>query len=143
MAQVIREYSSDTSQVADMRALLAEECRREWGDGTDEAVFKLQLALSEAVTNIVRHAYQGQPGQPIQLVLETTAGQACLTLYYHGRTFDPETVAPPRFDGSKEGGFGVYLMKELTDQVTYFRTEDGRCAVRLLKNRAPAAGKKE
>jgi anti-sigma B factor antagonist len=47
-------------------------------------------------------------------------------------------VAPPAFDGSRQGGFGVYLIKQTVDEVHYFCDARGRCGVRLVKKRAPA-----
>ena len=139
MATAWRTYSSELSQLAVMRDFVGETCRQEWASPADESIiFQLQLVLSEAATNVIRHAYQGQSGQPIELMLETHADQVRLTLYYHGPAFDPKTVSPPEFDGSREGGFGVYMMEQWVDQVTYFHEDDGRRAVRLVKNRTKA-----
>jgi anti-sigma regulatory factor (Ser/Thr protein kinase) len=136
MATAWRTYSSELSQLAVMRDFVGETCRQEWANPADESIiFQLQLVLTEAATNVIRHAYQGQSGQPIELMLETHADQVRLTLYYNGQAFDPRTVSPPDFDGSREGGFGVYMMEQWVDQVTYFLEDDGRRAVRLVKKR--------
>lgn len=137
MATAWRTYSSELAQLAGMREFVGETCRREWESPADESIIlQLQLVLSEAATNVIRHAYQGQPGQPIVLMLDAQVDQVRLTLYYNGPAFKPETVAPPEFDGSREGGFGVYMMEQWADQVTYFDEDDGRRAVRLVKHRA-------
>jgi serine/threonine-protein kinase RsbW len=138
MATACRTYSSELSQLAAMREFVGETCRREWAKPADEpAICQLQLALGEAAANVIRHAYQGQAGQPIELTLETRADQIRLTLHHNGLPFDPKNVSPPEFDGSREGGFGVYMMDRLADQVAYSREADGRSAVRLVKCRTP------
>jgi serine/threonine-protein kinase RsbW len=136
MATAWHTYSSELSRLSDMREFVGQACRQEWTTPADETtILQLQLVLSEAATNVIRHAYHGQAGQPIVLMLETHADQVCLTLYYNGLPFDPKSVSPPEFDGSSEGGFGVYMMEQWADQVTYFRDDDGRSAVRLVKHR--------
>jgi anti-sigma regulatory factor (Ser/Thr protein kinase) len=138
MATACRTYTSELSQLAAMREFVGETCRREWAKPADEpAIRQLQLALCEAAANVIRHAYQEKAGQPIELTLETRADQIRLTLHHNGLPFDPKTVPPPEFDGSREGGFGVYMMDRLADQVAYSREADGRSAVRLVKCRTP------
>jgi anti-sigma regulatory factor (Ser/Thr protein kinase) len=141
MATACRTYSSELSQLAAMREFVGDACRQEWTNPTDEpAILELQLALTEAAANVIRHAYQGQPGQPIELMLEAAADRIRLTLHHRGVAFDPQTAAPPEFDGSREGGFGVYMMDRLADEVAHSREADGRSAVCLVKYRTPAVG---
>jgi anti-sigma B factor antagonist len=83
----------------------------------------------------MRHAYQGEAGRPIHVVVDATPDQVCVWLYHYGRDFDPSSVKPPVLDGSQLGGYGVYLIKQSVDDVHYFRDADGRCGVRLFKRR--------
>ncbi len=138
MATATRTYSSELSQLASMREFVGETCRREWARPADETVIRqLELALTEAAANVIRHAYQERAGQAIELTLEILAEQVCLTLSHDGPPFDRTAVPPPTFDGSREGGFGVYMMERLADQVSYFQEPGGRSAVRLVKLRLP------
>jgi anti-sigma B factor antagonist len=138
MATASRTYSSELSQLAAMRGFVGDTCRKAWATPADDAsIRQLQLALCEAAANVIRHAYQGRAGQPIVLTLETRADRIRLTLHHDGLAFDPKTAAPPEFDGDREGGFGVYMMEQLADQVVYSREADGRSAVRLVKYRTP------
>ena len=138
MAKAIRTYVSELSQLAGMREFVDEACRRCWPTPTDDfAIRQLELALGEAAANVIRHAYDGQPGRPIVLELDTEADRIRLTLRHEGLPFDPAEAAPPDFDGSREGGFGVYMMEQLTDEIAYIQEADGGSAVRLVKNRPP------
>jgi anti-sigma regulatory factor (Ser/Thr protein kinase) len=140
MSEVRLQYSSELSQLPRMRALVQEVCRSKWDRPEDEhALCQLQLALHEAVANIIEHAYHNEPGRPILLELDLDSDRARLTLYHEGDDFDPATAPPPAFNGSRESGFGVYLIRTLTDEVSHFRGADGRCAVQLVKNRTPSS----
>ena len=131
-----RTYSSELPQLGLMRDFVGDACRKEWSRATDEAgIRQLELALQEAGANVIEHAYQGKAGQPIVLVLETLTDQIRVTLVHNGVSFDPRSLPKPRFDGAREGGFGVYMMEQLVDHLTYFREADGRSAVRLVKYR--------
>jgi anti-sigma regulatory factor (Ser/Thr protein kinase) len=139
MNPLSREYPSDLANLAGMRSFIAEACRQAWGPGDYEGtIHQLLLALTEAATNIMLHAYAGEKDRPILLVVEGDQDQLTLTMYHHGAPFDPDAVAPPDFDGSREGGFGVYLIKQLVDEVYYFRDDLGRGATRLVKKRTKA-----
>jgi serine/threonine-protein kinase RsbW len=137
MESLKRQYTSDLLQVGEMRDLVRDACRRAWStEAVDEdAIALLILALAEAATNIILHAYDKRPGEPIELTAEIDAASACVALRHCGRDFDPATVPPPSFDGSREGGFGVHLIQQSVDEVDYLRDEEGQCVCRLVKRR--------
>jgi anti-sigma regulatory factor (Ser/Thr protein kinase) len=58
-----------------------------------------------------------------------------IRLRHLGDPFDPSRVPQPRFDGSQESGFGVYLITQSVDVVRYYRDERGRNCIALTKNR--------
>jgi anti-sigma regulatory factor (Ser/Thr protein kinase) len=139
MIQVSQEYASDLRHLADMRTLVGDICRQVWelpGDST--GIEELQLAVNEAAANIIRHAYQGAADQRIEVVIEGSAEEVTVTLLHHGRDFDPEAAPPPAFDGSRMGGFGLYMIKQSVDEVVYLRDVQGRLGIRLRKRRTTA-----
>jgi len=143
MVQVRQRYTSNLQHLSQMRGLILQVCRDIWCPVADaQALHQLELAVQEAATNIIRHAYRGQPDQPIQLILEADPEQICVGLHYQGPPFDPTSVPPPVFDGSRQGGFGVYLIGQLVDEVSYSH-EEGRSGVRLVKKRPAVARKGE
>jgi anti-sigma regulatory factor (Ser/Thr protein kinase) len=126
------EYTSDLRQVGAMRDLVRDTCRRVWNTESDQAIDQLILAVDEAAMNVILHAYQQRPDQPIQLVMEIDDAEAIVSLYHCGPNFDPP---PPQLDIGKESGYGLYLIQHTVDDVRYFRDEQGRCAIRLVKKR--------
>ena len=142
MVRLRQEFVSDPRDLAGMRALLREACRQGWGEGADEeAVGLVELALAEAAANVMLHAYEGRKDQPIELVVEADADRVAVTLQHHGRGFDPGAVPPPSFDGSRESGFGLYLIQECVDRVEYLHEEQGPRGIRLIKARKPPEGR--
>lgn len=136
MTQGRRQFSSDLRELPALRSFVLNLCQQAWDTPADElALSQIELALAEAASNVVRHAYEGQPGQPIEVVVEADDQKIAVSLYHLGKGFDPDTVAPPEFSGQREGGFGIYLMRAAMDEVSYFHDEGGRHGVRLVKNR--------
>jgi anti-sigma regulatory factor (Ser/Thr protein kinase) len=58
-----------------------------------------------------------------------------VTLRHDGEPFDPASAPAPSFDGSREGGFGLYLIRECVDEAHYGQDEQGRCVLRLVQRR--------
>ncbi len=70
MVQLKRQYRSDLQQLPDMRAFVRAACQQVWQKPADtETIHRLELAVDEAVTNIILHSYQGQKDQPLELII--------------------------------------------------------------------------
>jgi serine/threonine-protein kinase RsbW len=100
------------------------------------AVSEMLLAVDEAVTNIVVHGYQGQPGT---IEIRVSCADDCLRvcLQDQAEPFDPTTVPPPDVTLPLEerpvGGMGVYLMTHLVDEVIHRVTPQGGNELTLIK----------
>ena len=84
----------------------------------------LDLALNEAAANVVKHAYAGAADASFTVAVSCEAHRVRIDFCDQGQPFDPEDVPPPAFDGSRCGGFGVYLIRQTMQDVCYTR-EDG------------------
>ncbi len=136
LARAELEISSDLNELARARAFVREVCRTLPGPALDEeSVSQLELAITEAASNVMRHAYRGRPEQLIQLDAEVFADRIVLRLHHLGETFDPGAVKTPAFDGTQDGGFGMYIIAQSVDDVQYYRDERGRNCISLVKNR--------
>jgi serine/threonine-protein kinase RsbW len=97
--------------------------------------YNVQLATHEACTNIIRHAYDGTADGRIEIVLTLQFAQPpCLAvdLYDTGRPFDKDAYKPPNLAKVQEYGYGLFLIRNLMDSVTYTPTP-GRNHWRLIK----------
>ncbi len=130
------EISSDTSELARIRRFVREFCQGIPGPALDEDIInQLEIAVNEALTNIMRHAYHGRTDQRIQIEARASANRISISLCHWGETFSPEMVEPPAFDGSREGGFGVYIIDRCVDETIYSCDGHGKNCVCLVKNR--------
>jgi serine/threonine-protein kinase RsbW len=104
---------------------------------TDEEVSKIALAVDEACTNVIKHAYRFDPSQTIQVSVKTDDGTFQIAIRDTGVQFNPTEVRPPDmkeyFSHYRRGGLGVYLMKSLMDKVEYDIAPGKMNEVRLTK----------
>lgn len=134
------EITSDLKRLSELRGALIECCNRAWGEGANrESVERLELAVQEAASNIVLHAYDGQADRPIIAEIDADADSCRVTLLHQGRDFDPTAVQVPSFDGSRFGGFGQYLISQCTDEFAYLHGPTHR-GIRLVKRRQSPVG---
>lgn len=103
-----------------------------------DSMYALELAVHEAVCNIILHAYRGCPAHRIQVIGEVGVEQMVVHCDDWGAALSLEAVVQPVLDGSQERGFGVYLITQCVDAVHYTRDAHGRNRVSLTKKRLPA-----
>ena len=128
------EIRSHLEDLCRARAFVREFCRRVPEGLLDEDdVAALELAVNEAASNIMKHAYRGRADQRILLDADAFPDRVSIRLHHLGDSFDPAAVAPPALDGSRESGFGVYLITRSVDDVRYSRDERGRNSITLVK----------
>lgn len=92
-------------------------------------LFNTQLAVEEAVVNVMSYAYPGQQEQSIELTAEHESGKLHITIEDNGIAFNPLQQEGPDLDEDiderEEGGLGIFLLKELMSEVTY-RRDNGK-----------------
>jgi anti-sigma regulatory factor (Ser/Thr protein kinase) len=125
------EISSDLNQLGRVREFV----RAVRGSLDDEGEVALELAVNEAASNIIKHAYHGHGGQCIHLRGEVFPGRVSVRLAHLGEPFDAASVPPPALDGSRDSGFGAFIIDQTMDEVRYYRDETGRNCVALTKFR--------
>jgi len=103
----------------------------------DDDVWALELALTEALANVIRHAYRGDPAQRIDLELHVSPKSTTVTITDSGAPFDPHDYEPASLDTPRSGGYGVHLMREVMDEVAASATPEGGTQLRLTKYRSP------
>ncbi len=89
----------------------------------DKLTHDLRLVSSEALTNALRHGER--TGAQIKLAYTLYSDKVVITITDHGIGFDPDTVELPDFEECPEGGYGIYIMKTIMDEMRYEKTSDG------------------
>ena len=88
-----------------------------------ESVYAVQLAVDEAFTNIIEHAFGGESQENIECCCQGNQEGLKIILRDCGHSFDPERVPWPDLESDlrhrKVGGLGLYLIRKLMDEVQY------------------------
>jgi serine/threonine-protein kinase RsbW len=99
--------------------------------GLDEsAVYAVQLAVDEAATNIIEHAYQGEDRGEICCSIEVIQDGLKITLQDWGAPFNPQEIPEPTIGAPLENvqssGLGLFFIRKLMDEVQFdFSAEKG------------------
>lgn len=90
-------------------------------------VSELKLAVDEAASNIIRHAYGGGRGN-FQIEMTKLESSVELKIIDQGVEFDWYAVLEPDLykyvETRRKGGLGIWLIKKLIDEVEYKRLEN-------------------
>ena len=126
---------SRTDHLLEVRDFVGEAARAFGFSEEDTA--NIVLAVDEACTNIIKHAYQYAADKEIEVTIYQEKGSFEVRIFDSGRPFDPSKIRQPdlkkHLGHRKRGGLGVYLMKKLMDRVEYNFHRGKRNEVRLIK----------
>lgn len=102
----------------------------------DDLAFRAALVTSEAVMNAIEHGNALDTARQTHLHIDAqTAGCVVVAVSDEGEGFDPSALPDPLQSDAllAEGGRGVFLMRELSDEVTY--SDGGRRVTLTLRVR--------
>jgi serine/threonine-protein kinase RsbW len=92
---------------------------------SDELLADLKLALTEAASNSVRHAYAGKSAGVVEISYELHPDRLVIEVTDEGEGFDPaEAAGHP--DDLTEGGLGIAIIRAIADEVEIGAQPDGR-----------------
>ena len=106
----------------------------------EDYVNKIQLAVDEACTNVVKHAYKGRK-KAGELTVEAVLNAAKLSISVvdHGRGFNVNEILDRDINNHllefRRGGLGIHLMKILMDEVRFTIEPGKETRVELVKYR--------
>ncbi|HVP13740.1 MAG TPA: ATP-binding protein [Phycisphaerae bacterium] len=103
----------------------------------DSDIYTVELAVDEACTNIIEHAYRGIKGGDIECTCDAQAESLTIILRDHGKPFNPSSVPYPNLDAElkdrKVGGLGVYIIRKLMDEVHFEPLGESGNVLTLIK----------
>jgi len=91
---------------------------------------QIALAVDEAATNVIQHAYGGEPGHEIEVHFDPEGESLDIVIFHEGEAL--ESVPVPGFDLDKlvaekrKGGLGLTIMREMMDKVEHGRARTGK-----------------
>jgi serine/threonine-protein kinase RsbW len=108
--------------------------------GFDSATtYNIELAVDEAVTNIIEHAYGDEGIGDVELEYLIDETGLTIDLRDHGQPFFPEEVETPDIQAPLEKrenhGLGIFLIRQIMDEVHYRFDEAKGNRLTLIKHR--------
>jgi serine/threonine-protein kinase RsbW len=100
-----------------------------------EVLGDLKLALTEACTNSVRHAY-GDGAGLVHIVYELYSDRLVVEVSDSGEGFEPPTGERADTDELAEGGLGIAIIEALSDELEIGEGDDGGSRLRFVKHLA-------
>ncbi len=109
----------------------------DFGEDSESQRHCVLLAIQEMVTNVLRHAYEGDESLPIEVEFTADERGFAVELRDRGPAFDPleHDVTKLLLDTSMPtaaGGFGIHIARIVMDDVSYVR-RDGWNVLRMQK----------
>lgn len=92
---------------------------------TEDDVFHIEMAVDEACSNVIEHAYATQPGRIDLTCSSDEPGSLKIVILDQGQPFDPASIPQPamadpaQLEVLQEGGLGLYFMRRLMDEVHF------------------------
>jgi anti-sigma regulatory factor (Ser/Thr protein kinase) len=126
---------ANIERIPEISALLGEEMET-FGFGS-EIILDTQLAVEEAITNVINHGYKKTGGE---IIVSSRISPESIEVHIMDTAprFNPLSVPEPELDGTIEdrniGGLGIFLIRQVMDEVSY-RYENGRNILSLTKKR--------
>jgi serine/threonine-protein kinase RsbW len=118
----IREFVGDAAKKAGMNA---------------KEIYAVQLAVDEAASNVIEHAYEGLPAGNVDLNCTIQTDELIISVSDHGAKFNPLLAPAPNIDATLEersvGGLGVFLIRKIMDDVRYDETASGNVLTMVKK----------
>jgi len=98
----------------------------------EREVYAVQLAVDEACTNIIEHAYHGEGVGDIECSCNVLKDGLKVVLSDRASPFHPEAMAEPvlntPLEEVKPRGLGIYLMRKMMDHVEFEESPNGATA---------------
>ena len=104
----------------------------------EDTVGNIVLSVDEAMTNVIKHAYDGANDKPIEVELEPfESGDVAgvrIRLRDFGEYVDRSKIKSRDLSDVRPGGLGVHIMNECMDSVDYTPANGGGTTLTMIKN---------
>jgi len=124
------KISSDPRWLRMVRAMMQEISRQAGFNDMERS--EIILAVDEALSNVIKHSYKGDPQGVVWLTCAADNGCLEVVLRDRGEPIDPQRLEAPPPDEVRIGGRGLFLMRSIMDEVLFER-EGETNLVRLRK----------
>ena len=103
-------------------------------------IYSIELSTDEACSNIIEHAYAGQPQGVIDISCVADDRQITVVIHDHGKQFDMSAVPKPnlskKLSDREVGGLGVFLMHKLMDEIHFSSSKKSGNTLTMTKRKS-------
>lgn len=96
---------------------------------------KIVLALDEACSNVIKHAYEGSPAGTVSLTLDVSETELRIEIRDTGKKVDISTIAPRDLAEIRPGGLGTHFIGSVFENVKYDTSGPRGTLLILMKKR--------
>jgi serine/threonine-protein kinase RsbW len=114
---------SDPAKVAEVRRAVEEYCRQIGME--DKVCCNMGLCVNEALANVICHAYHGQTGRPIEVMVQVRDDRLEMAIRDWGSGENPASQLRHEHDPLVPGGLGMVCLRQLMDDVVFTPQPDG------------------
>jgi anti-anti-sigma factor len=133
------EIPADENNLSEVRDFIADICTQ--AGFSKRETNNTKLAMDEACTNIIKHAYRDVSGD-IKIEVLAEPGKIEINVFDRGKAFEWGDVKDPDLERyveiGKKGGLGIYLMNRLMDDLDYKASDQGN---RLVMSKSSDVGR--
>ena len=97
---------------------------RNYSGDREKLAYDLNLVLTEAMANAIKHANVGDPAKEVHIEISIVEQRLIIKVFDFGQGFNIEKYIVPRHP-LDEHGRGIYLMSTIMDEMKYNSTESG------------------
>ncbi|MCG8619513.1 MAG: ATP-binding protein [Desulfobacterales bacterium] len=101
-------------------------------DIPDSKSGNLVLAVDEACSNIIKHAYFNDPSGTIDFCVTLDKKRLEIAITDYGKSCDISLMKPRALDDIRPGGLGTYIINQVMDEVEYRCGHNGRNQIRMV-----------
>lgn len=124
---------ADLDRLAEARSWARQHAEAAGFSGRD--LGEIELAVTEAVSNVIRHGYRDVDDGTVELQVEVSDRELVLRIVDEGPAFDPTQGEPVELSEPRPGGYGLYLIETVMDEVAWRRREDDTNELRLVRTK--------
>ena len=134
---VTKIYPGETKSLAAISSFIVDQADR--AGFSPRNIYAIQIAVDEACSNIIDHAYGGEDLGFIKVNIDILDSAIKITITDDGLPFNPDEVPEPDLhntvESCKERGLGIYFMRKLMDEVSFNFSNKHHNTLVMIKKR--------
>lgn len=135
----IKRFTSTLDQLQELRVFINEICKNIKERGNEKIYIELQLAINEIFCNVVKHSYLNEIGGDIVIEGRLARRGIHITFFDQGIPFNPYKLNISNITETSQSGFGLLIVKSITDGLSYTSKKDEKDwnRLRIFKHYMP------